>query len=377
LKASLLFYKKLTADLLSIGFELNPYDPCVANKMVGGSQMTLCWHVDDMKISHKEVYAVDDMILWLRRKYEEIMSDGEGKMTVRRGKVHDYLGMTLNFSVLGEVKIDMVEYIESMVNDFHAFDESDKTALTPAAEHLFQVRDDAPKLSEKLARVFHNFAARGLFATKRARPDIHTAIAFLTTRVREPDEDDWKKLRRMMRYLRGTKNLALTLSGDEASIIKEVEWWIDGAHTVHSNMRSQTGQTSSLGKGCLMSASVKQKLNTRSSTETEVVAVDDAMPQVLWTNYFLKAQGYAPERTVIYQDNESAILLEKNGKGSSSKRTKHINVRYYFIKDRIDSGEVCVEHCPATEMIGDFFTKPLQGALFVKFRSIIMNIKDK
>ena len=80
---------------------------------------------------------------------------------------------------------------------------------------------------------------------------------------------------------------------------------------------------------------------------------------------------------IIYQDNKSAILLETNGRASSSKRTKHVNVRYYFVKDRIDSGEISVVHCPATEMIGDFFTKPLQGALFIKFRNIIMNIKEK
>jgi hypothetical protein len=298
-------------------------------------------------------------------------------MTVRRGKVHDYLSMTLDFSVKGEVRIDMVDYVKAMIADFHEHDPSEKTAVTPAAEHLFQVRDDVPKISEKLAKIYHNFAARGLFATKRARPDIHTAISFLTTRVREPDEDDWKKLVRMMRYLRGTPDLGLTLSGDEARIVKEVGWYIDGAHTVHETMRSQTGGTSTLGKGCVMSTSVKQKLNSRSSTETEVIAVDDLMPQVLWTNYFLEAQGYTPERTVIYQDNKSAILLETNGKGSSSKRTKHINVRYYFIKDRIESGEVCIVHCPATEMIGDFFTKPLQGAMFLRFRNIIMNIKDK
>ena len=377
LKGALLFYKKLTNDLLTIGFELNPYDPCVANKIIGGQQMTLCWHVDDMKISHKKKEAVDDMVLWLRHKYEEILSDGEGKMTVRRGKVHDYLGMTLNFSAPGEVRVDMADYVKAMIVDFCEHDPSDKTAVTPAAEHLFQVRDDVPKISEKLAKIFHNFAAQGLFATKRARPDIHTAISFLTTRVREPDEDDWKKLVRMMRYLRGTPDLGLTLSGDETRIVREVGWYIDGAHTVHETMRSQTGGTSTLGKGCVMSTSVKQKLNSRSSTETEVIAVDDLMPQVLWTNYFLEAQGYAPERTVIYQDNKSAILLETNGKGSSSKRTKHINVRYYFIKDRIESGEVCIVHCPATEMIGDFFTKPLQGAMFLRFRNIIMNIKNK
>ena len=97
------------------------------------------------------------------------------------------------------------------------------------------------------------------------------------------------------------------------------------------------------------------------------------LPQILWTRYFLEAQGYGTEESIIYQDNQSAILLAKNGRGSSSKRTRHINIRYFFVADRITSKEVKVEYCPTGEMIADCFTKPLQGSLFKKFRDFIMN----
>ena len=79
----------------------------------------------------------------------------------------------------------------------------------------------------------------------------------------------------------------------------------------------------------------KQKLNTNSSTEAELVDVDDVLTQVIWTRYFLKEQGHMIHDIVIYQDKQSAIRLEKNGKRSSSKRKRHINIRYYFITDRI------------------------------------------
>jgi hypothetical protein len=98
-------------------------------------------------------------------------------------------------------------------------------------------------------------------------------------------------------------------------------------------MACHTGGMASLGQGALMPTYTRQKLNTRSSIETELVAADDMMPQIMWTNYFLEAQGYGLTQTILYQDNRSAILLEKNGKMSSSKRTKHVNIRYYFIKD--------------------------------------------
>ena len=100
------------------------------------------------------------------------------------------------------------------------------------------------------------------------------------------------------------------------------------------------------------------------------------MPQMLWTRYFLEAQGYGIDENILYQDNMRAMLLEKNGKKYSTKNTKHINVRYYFIKDRVETGDMVIEHCPTGKMLGDHFTKPLQGALFRKFRAEIMNIPD-
>ena len=118
--------------------------------------------------------------------------------------------------------------------------------------------------------------------------------------------------------------------------------------------------------------SSKQKLNTRSSTESEVVGVDDVMPHICWTRYFMEAQGYRVLDNIVFQDNKSSILLEKNGKASSGKRTKHINIRYFFITDRVEKGEASVSWCPTGEMIGDYATKPVQGKLFRKFRDQIM-----
>ena len=130
-----------------------------------------------------------------------------------------------------------------------------------------------------------------------------------------------------------------------------------------------------LGKGVINGTSTRQKLNTCSSTEAELVAVDDCMSQVLWTRYFLEAQGYNINDCIIYQDNKSTILLEQNGRASSSKCTRHNNICYYFVTDRINCGEINLKYCPTTEMLGDYFTKPLQGALFNKFRDRILNIQ--
>ena len=175
----------------------------------------------------------------------------------------------------------------------------------------------------------------------------------------------------MIKYLRGTKKLPLILSATGSGILK---WYVDGSFGVHPNMRGHTGGGLTMGRGFPIVTSTKQKLNTRSSTESEIVGVDDCMPAICWSRYFLDAQGYGVNENILYQDNKSAILLEKNGKASSSKRTKHINIRYYFVTDRIQKGELSVEWCPTGDMIGDFMTKPTQGALFKKFRDQIMGV---
>jgi hypothetical protein len=141
--------------------------------------------------------------------------------------------------------------------------------------------------------------------------------------------DDYKKLARVMRYLRGTKGMPLTLEADSMQIVK---WWFDAAFAVHEDTKGHTGGGMLLGKGLIYGTSKKQKIVSQSSTEAELVGVYDVMPQVLWTRHFLKEQGYETVKSIIHQDNKSAILLEENGRASSSKRTRHLNIRYFFVE---------------------------------------------
>lgn len=261
----------------------------------------------------------------------------------------------------------MMDYAYKMIAEMP--EDMNGSAATPASNDLFAVNDESPKLNEDKAQFFHMMVAKALFLCKRARPDLQTAVSFLCTRVQCSDEDDYKKLTRMLQFLRDTKDDYLTLS---ATSLNHIRWWVDASYAVHPNMRSHTGGALSLGLGVIYGTSMKQKLNTTSSTEAEVVGTHDVMPQDLWTLYFLKAQGYIIKDNVLYQDNLSSILLEKNGRASSSKRTRHINVRYFFIADRVKSQEIRIEYCPTGIMLADYFTKPLQGILFQTMRDMIM-----
>ena len=127
-----------------------------------------------------------------------------------------------------------------------------------------------------------------------------------------------------------------------------------------------------MGTGCPLVTSTKQKCNVRSSTMGELVAVNEMISQILWTQLFMQAQGIKVTDNILYQDNKSAILLEMNGRASSSKRMKHIEIRYYYVADCIAKGDLSVVWCPTNKMIADFLTKPLQGKVFQQFRDVLM-----
>ena len=228
----------------------------------------------------------------------------------------------------------MVDYTKLILQDIPD-DMKKGTAATPAGNHLFRVNEKDPKeLGTEEKETFVHIVMQLLYLSQRARPDIRTAVSFLCSQLNRPDTDDYKKLCRVIKYLCGTIDLPLRLSGDGSGTIR---WWVDALFAVHADMKGHTGGTLSLGHGSVYSMSTKQKLVSRSSTEIEVIGVHDVMPQTIWTNYFLQAQGVKVEDTIVYQDNMSSMLLEKNGRSSSSKRTRHMNIRYFFIKDQVAS----------------------------------------
>ena len=115
-------------------------------------------------------------------------------------------------------------------------------------------------------------------------------------------------------------------------------------------------------------------MNTRSSTEAEVVAADEVVGSMLWTKLFLEAQGYPVKENILYQDNRSAMLLEGNGRRSAGRRSRHLNIRLFFVTDQKEKGNLTIEYCPTDLMKGDYMTKPLHGSKFTQQRADIMNL---
>jgi hypothetical protein len=214
MRASLLFYRKLRKELEDFGFTVSPYDPCVANKDVGDrKQLTVIWHVDDLMAS----CGVDFELTKLSCYLANICGP---KLTMHTGNKHNYLGVDFEFEQEGRLSVSMVNYLKNVIKMFP--EQIVGRAATPAGDRLFDIRDEkeAKPLEEERAIAFHHTTAQLLFMAARARRDIQTAVAFLTTRVTSPDEDDWGKLKRVLKYLNGTKYLKLSISEENLGILK-------------------------------------------------------------------------------------------------------------------------------------------------------------
>ena len=186
-------------------------------------------------------------------------------MTVNQGKVHKYLGMTLDYTTKVICKVIMLDYIEELFKTFNKMDQKATGTKTSAApSNLFVVKEDCTKLTKEESEKFHSVMAKILFATKRARPDTGTLVSFLTTRVIETDEDNWFKLKHLIKYVRGKKEIPLILGANGTRMLK---WYVDGSYGFHPNMWGNSGGGLTMGRGFPVTASKKHKLNTRRSTK--------------------------------------------------------------------------------------------------------------
>ena len=165
--ASLLCYKKFTESLMSVRFELNPHDPCIANKIVAKTQMTICFHVDDCKLSHRKKKENDCMIKWLHQECGSVFEDGTGKMEASQGKIHTCLGMRLDHIMPGQARITVFDCLkETLVAQMKVEPNGDSAKTSAAPDNIFKIDKNCKKLNSSELVAFHNTLAKTLHTTK-------------------------------------------------------------------------------------------------------------------------------------------------------------------------------------------------------------------
>ena len=358
-EAAHLWYLMLREKLEAYGFEANPAEPCVFNKLnASGVQISLTLHVDDLLTTCTSETEIEIFLAYLRTQFPVI--------SVHDGKMLSYLGMMFDFREEGAVYVTMQKTVDDVLEGCGV----DKCCATPATDNLFVIRE-APKVSEKEAIWCRSYVAKVLYIAKRVKPECLTAVSFLTSRVGVYDIDDLGKVRRLLGYIRKTRTAGVCFRIGSDMIIRV---YVDAAYGVHiHDGKSHSGAYTVLGAGGPLEAkSGKQKNVTKSSTEAELVALSDHAGRGINLRNFLAGQGYGVVPVIIYQDNLSCMAIMARG-GPTSERSRHINIRYFWLCERIKLGEVTLVHRATNLMYANVLTKPLQGKQFAAERDGINN----
>ena len=318
--------------------------------------------MDDLFVTSVCKYMIEELATGLIKRY--------GDITRKDGPILNYLGMVFDLTTPGKAKVTMGGYIDDMLRERG----TSGGARTPSTEGLFDVRPDAIIASESERVEFHRCVAKMLYLAKRARPDCLTTVSYLATRVSKCTTDDLHKLERLMKYVRATKDRGIVFEAGDKGITVNI--LIDAAYGVHADGKSHTGSCVVIGQvGAVHCKSAKQQIVTKSSTEAELVALSDSANQGLHLRHFIVDQGIDCGPVTIYQDNMSCMALIARGR-SAAERTRHIDIRYFWVKERVDQGEARVVHLGTKSMYANVLTKPLQGSQFKEERKGLTGWED-
>ena len=348
IQSSRLWFEHIRDILVRGGYVANDYDPCVFHKGELGDRCSAALHVDDLFITASSEKRAQELLDLLRAHLKEVK--------VKTGKVNTYLGMRITETDT-HLEADMDNYVRDCVE----WAGVTSTAKTPADENLFEIDETAAALDPGAAERFHTGTAKLLFVAKRCRPAILTAVSFLCSRVTTSTAEDARKLERVMKYLRGTPSQPIKY--EKGTQKMELFAYIDAGYGVHHTGESRSGWVVTLNGTPVLSKTARQKIVTKSSTEAELVALSDGLTDVIWCRQFVQSAGFAIPATPVGEDNTAVLsLLEARKFGTA--RTKHINVRYFFICDRIANGELVMVYVPTKEQLADINSKALVGHQF-------------
>ena len=197
------------------------------------------------------------------------------------------------------------------------------------------------------------------------RPDIAVAVGVLCRYNSKPLSIHWNAMKRLIRYLKGTMHYGIVLSGS-----LELIGWSDANWATNTeNRRSTSGYLFQLGSAPISWSTKPQNSVALSTCEAEYIAMAAAAQEAIWLTDLLNDIGISQPSMIIKEDNQAAIELTKNTRNHS--RTKHIDIRFHFLKDLVLKKSLKVIYCPTAEMIADIFTKPLSTSTFTVLRTLL------
>ena len=352
----------INSYMTSIGFEQSKVDQCIYVKRNSteyneDSFMIICLYVDDLILATNDINMMKCEKEKFGRKFE--MED--------KGELEFCLGMNIVRDKENlELSINQKHYIEQILDNFEMSDCKPVGTPLENGRKFFKLEANETCVNKQ---GYQSAIGCLIYLSVATRPDIAVAVNCLSQFMCNPSKDHWTGVKRILRYLKGTVDYALTFKAADADVVLKGFTDADWAGDI-STRKSTSGYVFKICGGFISWRSNKQSTVALSTTEAEYIALTSAAQEAVWLRALLKDLGFEQESpTVISEDNQSAIAIAKNYKVTA--RTKHIDVRYHFIKELIDKYFITILYCPTEEMIADIMTKGLVKQKFDYFRDML------
>jgi len=354
-QAGRVWWKLIDSELRKMDMENSQEEPCLYRGLMDEHPMLIAIYVDDLVIASKSLKAVEGVEHKLRRKFAmKVMGDASFVLGMHIAR--DRTSRTLTLS--------QAAYSRSILERFDMM--GCRPVQSPVAAGTMLERHDGPAAKYEYSQAVGSL----MYLAMGTRPDLAYAVGLVSRFAGNPGEHHVKAVKRMLRYLRGTIDMGLRWGGSPTE--DGLACWADADYAgCITTRRSTTGYMCKFYGGAISWASRRQECAALSTTEAEYMALCAAAKEVAWLRGLLDFMGFRQEgSTTIYQDNQSTIALAENGK--VSRRSKHIEVRFHYTREKIQDGAVKLVYCPTTQMVADVLTKPMPQDAFTRLSGEFM-----
>lgn len=344
------WYRKLHNYLSSIGLKRTETDPCVYVDIINESDLVIIVYVDDLLIGSRDINKLNERKKKLQQKFK--MND--------LGPISSILGIHVERDgPTGNLKLSQTRYANDLLKKFGMFD--CKSVATPIESNTKVSKEDGPK-SEQETREMEDKPYRELvggliYLANATRPDLSFAASVLSRFCSKPGIVHWQLAKRVLRYIKGTLKYGITYEKDNKNMhaYVDADWGSD-----IDDRRSYTGSIIILAKGPISWQAKKQRSVALSTMEAEYMGLSEVMKETIYLKGLLRHMKFTDcidNPTIIYCDNQSAIHLSKNAVNRG--RSKHIDLRYHFVKEIQEKGEIEISYIRTDSMTADILTKSL------------------
>jgi hypothetical protein len=337
-----MFYLAMRDWLLAYGFKQCEQDECLFTLYIDGQHIFIGIHVDDMLLVATSMVILTPFKHALAKRWNTTSNTGDDL---------NYVGLHVIIDRVNKrALVDMRGSLDKIIT---SFGQNLSPATTPAVTSILQ--QSGTLLTGKDLDKFHSLVMTLLYSARLCYVQVLFPVVLLATRMAKPTNDDLTHAFRIVRYLMTQRDTTLHLFCKPGPL--QLEVYIDASHGIHADGRGHYCLAATLGGAPIALKSAKLEFVTTSSTESEMTAISNSVTYILWLRRILKQLGHLQSTpTVIYHDNLSAIQILTSG-NTTWKRTKHIFLRFAFIMDHLQQGNIRFAYCPTKQMVADIGTK--------------------